>query len=207
MHHGQVCFSTERIIVLEPVAEKFCDLLKQKASTFVPGSGASASIVRKAYDNLVEAQAKGADFLVGGPKYVRSAELVPTIVQNVTEDMSLFDTESFGPSVSLYVAKDDKAAVKMANNSAYGLNVSVHTTNMQRAINIGRRLEFGQVHVNNLTTHNEGEISFRSVLPRSSSCESYAPYSLQLLTLFTSDFPHWWNQRQWVGSKQLAIRY
>ena len=130
-------------------------------------------IVQKAHDSLVEAEAKGASFLVGGPRYTGPAELAPTIVENVSENMTIFDTETFGPSVSLYVVKDDEAAIKTANNSVYGLNASIHTTNMQRAINVGRRLEFGQVHVNNLTTHNEGEVTLPSVFRYSPACHTY----------------------------------
>ena len=84
---------------------------------FAPGTGASVDVVRKAHASLVDAAEKGATFLVGGPSYTGPAELVPTIVQNVTEDMTIFDVESFGPSVSLYVAEDDDDAIKMANNS------------------------------------------------------------------------------------------
>ena len=115
-------------------------------------------IVQKAHDSLVDAKEKGATFLVGGPTYAGNAELVPTIVQNVTENMTIFDNETFGPSSSLYVAENEDEAIRMANNSRYGLNAAIHTTNMQRAIRVGRRLEFGQVHVNNMTTHNEGQL-------------------------------------------------
>ena len=71
--------------------------------------------------------------------------------------MSLFDIESFGPSTSVYIVKDDKEAIAVANDSVYGLNASIHTTNMNRAITVARQLEFGQVHVNSLTAHNEGD--------------------------------------------------
>ena len=156
MHHGQICFSTERIIVLERVAEKFIPLLKGAVQGFAPGSGVSAEVVQRAYDSLVEAKEKGATFLVGGPQYVGPAELLPTIVSGVTKEMRLFDNETFGPSVSLYIAKDEEQAVEMANDSAYGLNASIHTTDMHRAYKLAQRLEFGQIHVNSLTTYNEG---------------------------------------------------
>lgn len=158
MHHGQICFSTERIIVLESIAENFIELLKEKAQSFAPGSGVSKEVVRKAHDRLSEAQKKGAKFIFGGPTYKGPAELHPTIVTGVTRDMSLFDTESFGPSTSVYIVKDDKEAIAVANDSVYGLNASIHTTNMNRAITVARQLEFGQVHVNSLTAHNEGNL-------------------------------------------------
>ena len=157
MHHGQICFSTERIIVLKTIAPQFIPLLKKKAADFAPGSGVSKDIVQKAYESLVEAQKLGATFLVGEPKYVASAELLPAIVTGVTKDMRLFDIETFGPSVSLYIAEDDEEAVSMANNSAYGLNASIHTTDMHRAVSLARRMEFGQIHVNSPTPYNEGK--------------------------------------------------
>lgn len=157
MHHGQICFSTERIIVLNSIAERFIELLKKHTQGFSPGSGVSQEVVSKAHDRLVEAEKKGAKFLIGGPRYTGPAELLPTIVTGVTEDMTIFDTETFGPSVSVYIVKDDEEAIVVANKSAYGLNASIHTTDMYRAIKVGRRLEFGQVHVNSLTAHNEGK--------------------------------------------------
>ena len=156
MHHGQICFSTERIIILEAVATNFIELLKEKASGFSPGSGVSTDIVQKAHESLVDAERKGAKFILGGPKYTGPAELLPTIVTGVTRDMTIFDIETFGPSVSVYVVKDDLEAIKVANDSVYGLNASIHSMNMYRAIKVGRQLEFGQVHVNSLTAHNEG---------------------------------------------------
>lgn len=161
MNHGQICFSTERIIVLESVADKFIELLKLKSTGFAPGSGVSDEVVRKAHDALVEAEEKGAKFLSGGPKYTGPAELLPTIVTGVTRDMRMFDIETFGPSVSVYMVTDDEAAIAAANDSVYGLNASIHTKDMYRAIKIARQLEFGQVHVNSLTAHNEGIVSTR----------------------------------------------
>jgi acyl-CoA reductase-like NAD-dependent aldehyde dehydrogenase len=156
MHHGQICFSTERIIVLESIADKFIELLKEKAQGFAPGSGVSAEVVRKAHDRLVEAEQKGATFILGGPKYTGPAQLLPTIVTGVTRDMSIFDIESFGPSVSVYIVKDEEEAIHVANDSVYGLNASVHSSDMYRAVKVARQLEFGQVHVNSLTAYNEG---------------------------------------------------
>lgn len=158
MHHGQICFSTERVVILDSIAEDFLDLLQEKAQSFTPGSGVSRDMVSRAYDRLSEAQEKGARFIVGSPSYKGPTELCPTIVTGITEEMSLFGTESFGPTVSVYVAKDDEEAITIANDSLYGLNASIHTTNMSRAITIARQLEFGQVHINSMTTHNERKL-------------------------------------------------
>ena len=159
MHHGQICFSTERIIVLESIADKFIPMLKEHGESYAPGSGVSAEVVGNAHKRLVEAQEKGAKFILGGPKYTGPAELLPTIVTGVTKDMAMFDLESFGPSVSIYVVKDDEEAIAVANNSSFGLNASIHTSDMYRAVKVSRRLEFGQVHVNSSTAYNEGKDS------------------------------------------------
>ena len=192
MHHGQICFSTERVIVLESIAETFTEMLQQKAQKFAPGSGVSKEIVSRAQDRLSEAQKKGANFILGDPSYKSPVELCPTIVTGVTRDMSLFDTESFGPTVSVYVVKDDEEAITVANDSLYGLNASIHTTNMSRAITIARRLEFGQVHINSMTTHNE-----RKSVP--------LPQPEHKL-IGTSSVSYRWNKGEWMGAKQFSIR-
>ena len=165
MHHGQICFSTERVIVVESVAKQFIPALIKFAKDFAPGTGASKPVVEKAYANLIDAQQKGARFLLGGPKYIGPAELRPTIVTEVTNDMRIFDVESFGPSVSLYVVKNDEEAKAKANDSVYGLNAAIHTTDMNRALQVARRMVFCQIHVNNLTTYNEGEFYLRDHSP------------------------------------------
>jgi acyl-CoA reductase-like NAD-dependent aldehyde dehydrogenase len=117
-------------------------------------------MVKNADDKLVEAQEKGAKFLVGGPSFDgESPSLQPTIVTGVTDAMKIFDEESFGPSASLYVVKDDKEAIELADVSQYGLNAAVHTTNMERGINVARALEVRQCHINNITEHDERKSS------------------------------------------------
>ena len=155
MHHGQICFSTERIIVVGNIVDEFVDLLRSKAALFEPGYGVSDGIVNNAYKQLVDAQSKGAKFLIGGPRYRHPASLEPTLITGVTNDMAIFDEESFGPSASVYFAKDDEEAIALTNDSRYGLNAAIHSKNMLRALNLGRRLEVAQVHVNSMTVHDE----------------------------------------------------
>lgn len=115
-------------------------------------------MVKNSNDKLLEAQEKGAKFLVGGPSFDgKTPSLKPTIVTGVTKAMKIFDEESFGPSVSLYVVKNDQEAIDLANVSEYGLNAAVHSTNMERAINVARALEVRQCHINNITEHDERE--------------------------------------------------
>jgi acyl-CoA reductase-like NAD-dependent aldehyde dehydrogenase len=158
LHHGQICFSTERIIVQEKVASQFQELLKQEAVEASGGNGVTLQMVKNSNDKLLEAQEKGAKFLVGGPSFDgKTPSLKPTILTGVTQAMKIFDEESFGPSVSLYVVKNDQEAIDLVNVSEYGLNAAVHSTNMERAINVARALEVRQCHINNITEHDERE--------------------------------------------------
>lgn len=174
LHHGQICFSTERILVQSSVASEFKKLLQQKSSEHhSAGHAINVSIASNANAALLDAQSKGAEFLFGGPGFQSNASaLKPTIVTSVTEDMTIFDAETFGPSASLYTFDSDSEAVELANRSIYGLNAAVHTTNLSRGIDIARQLQVGQVHINNLTEYDE--------------CKSCVPCSFLFRCLFTA---------------------
>lgn len=158
LHHGQLCFSTERVIVIESVAEKFQKLLQQFAPGFETGSGISERIISSSVSKLQDAKDKGAKFLVGGPDRASKTALKPTIVTGVTKSMQLADEEAFGPSFSLYIAKNDDEAIEMANDTQYGLNAAVHSSNMQHALEVAKQIETATIHVNCMTAHDEREI-------------------------------------------------
>lgn len=155
LHHGQICFSTERIIVQRSVAEQFQNLLVKAFAKEQGGHAVNAGIAEKAQSILLDAKAKGNKFLVGGPEMVVKNGVKPSLVlvDSVTkkEDLKIVDEETFGPSASLYIVEDDVEVVKVANDSAYGLNATIHSTNMERAIKMGRELEYGQVHINSIS--------------------------------------------------------
>jgi acyl-CoA reductase-like NAD-dependent aldehyde dehydrogenase len=155
LHHGQLCFSTERIIVLEKVAPEFTELFKKAAENFPTTPGVALHIVNQARDKLIDAESKGAKFLTGGPAAADTHTMSATVITGVTRDMRIFDEEGFCPSVALFVAKDDKEAIEIANDTRYGMNAAIFSTNMQRAISVGRRIDCAQIHVNNMTVHDE----------------------------------------------------
>ena len=101
IHHGQVCFSTERIIVHQSVADRFKDLLAKAVndSAGIAGSGVTKGIVSHAYDVHQDAQAKGLEYLVGGPEYIdgdSKASLKPSIVLEPKNGARIVDEETFG---------------------------------------------------------------------------------------------------------------
>ena len=153
IHHGQICFSTERIIVHEGVAEKFQGLLVKAMECMGNHLGAAVneSIGKHANDVLRDAEKSGEVFLMGGPSD-SDITLRPTIVLNPSTSR-IVDEETFGPSASLYVIKSDEEAVQLANRSAYGLNATIWSTNMERALKMSRQLEYGQVHINSISVY------------------------------------------------------
>ncbi len=162
LHHGQLCFSTERVIVIESVAEEFTEHLKRIVSKFKPTSGVTTRIIDASLDKLKDAEKKGAKFLVGGPERLSKSSLKPTIVTGVTKEMDLYDGEAFGPSFSLYVAKNDEEAIEMANATKYGLNAAVHSRDMHHALEVAKEIDTASVHVNNMTAHDERKLTSRS---------------------------------------------
>ncbi|KAI7349164.1 aldehyde dehydrogenase [Hortaea werneckii] len=155
LHHGQICFSTERIIVLKSVAQQFQDLLVKAVANEPGGTAVHSGIAEKAQSILQDAKDHGNEFLVGGPEMAVENGLKPSIVlvdpKTNKDDLKIVDEETFGPSASLYVVEDDAEAIQLANRSAYGLNATIHSNNMERALKMGRELEYGQVHVNSIT--------------------------------------------------------
>ncbi|EOA87551.1 hypothetical protein ACJQWK_08700 [Exserohilum turcicum] len=160
LNHGQVCFSTERVIVLESVArefqEKLVDAMKevQKAA----GGAVSASIAQHARDVLDDAQAHGETVVYAAQESdtdgtVSTTALPPALVVNPSSNSRIFDEETFGPSASLYVVQTDEEAVALANRSAYGLNATVWTRDMARFLKMSRDLEYGQVHANSINVY------------------------------------------------------
>lgn len=169
VHHGQVCFSTERIIVVKDVAEQFVRLLKDEVATRYGngfGSAASKAFADKAHALLEDARRNGAEYLVGDNAYLGETKtgLRPTIVTGVGRAHRLRDEESFGPSATLYVVADEEEAVTLANDSAYGLVAALWSEDLLHAFEIARsRLEFGVVHVNSATPNDQPTVPIGAV--------------------------------------------
>lgn len=156
-NHGQICFSTERIIVLRSVADQFLKLLVEEAKKAPSGSAVSESIAQNAISILKDAKEKGAKFLCGDGELKENCSISNTLVlvdpKTTPDHLRIVDEETFGPSASVYIVDDDAEAIKIANRSAYGLNAAIHTRNLERSIKMGRQLEYGQVHTNSSTVY------------------------------------------------------
>ena len=168
MNQGQICMSTERIIVVDSVADAFVAKFKEKVGTMPVGdpregkTPLGAVVDRKTVDcvrGLIdEALAKGAEQIVGGAD---DGVLMPAhVIDRVTPDMRLFRDESFGPVVGISRARDEAHAIALANDTAYGLSAAVFTRDSARGLRVARQIQSGICHVNGPTVHDEAQMPF-----------------------------------------------
>jgi acyl-CoA reductase-like NAD-dependent aldehyde dehydrogenase len=169
MNQGQICMSTERIIVVDEIADEFVRRFQEKAGGMAVGDpreektplGAVVDLkTARAVRELVEdALEKGAKALVGGR--IEDTVLVPAqVIDEVTPEMRLFREESFGPVVAITRARDEAHAVELANDTQYGLTASVFTRDIARGIKVARQIQSGMCHVNGPTVHDEAQMPF-----------------------------------------------
>lgn len=147
-HHGQICFSTETIIVRREVADAFVECAKKVASQWKTEPAISAAGPRRALGLVQDALSKGAKILLGEPKLLNDYSLTPIILSSVTPEMEIADEESFGPIAILKIVASDEEAVSIANSTSYGLGAGVFSKDVGRAFRIARQIEAGQTHIN-----------------------------------------------------------
>lgn len=170
MNQGQICMSTERIIVVEAVADAFVAKLAARAAALPAGDPRGAvvlgSLVTEAaaqkMDALIaDATAKGAKLVAGGTR--AGAIHTATLLDGVTDTMRIYAEESFGPVKSVIRVKDTEAAIAVANDTEYGLSSAVFTQDIQRAFAVANRLQSGICHINGPTVADEPQMPFGGV--------------------------------------------
>ncbi|KAK0104438.1 hypothetical protein ONS95_004728 [Cadophora gregata] len=160
LHAGQICMSTERVIVFEKVLGEFETAFKKAVAGFSPEGGPrpvliNAVGVQKNTKMLDDAISKGARVLHGDPKNGKDATMTPVVVVGTKKDMDLYYTESFGPTVSVIPVKSEEEALELANDTEYGLSSAVFTKDLGKALRIAKGIESGAVHINGMTVHDE----------------------------------------------------
>ena len=171
MNQGQICMSTERIVVDERVADEFVARLAAKAAGLPlqdPALGPavlgavvdvrSAEKISALVENAVQ---KGALLRAGGK---RSGTLVQaTVLDHVTPAMRIYAEESFGPIVTVVRVEGEEEALRVANDTEYGLSAAIFSRDIARAWNLAKRVESGICHINGPTVHDEPQMPFGGV--------------------------------------------
>jgi acyl-CoA reductase-like NAD-dependent aldehyde dehydrogenase len=171
MNSGQICMSTERILVDESVSDAFVAILAQKARALSVGDPQDHSTVvgpvvtresaARIRELIADATARGATLVAGGK--VEGAYVEPTILTGVTSSMRIYHEESFGPVVAISTFADNEEAVQLANDTLYGLSAAVFGGDVSRARGIAERINSGICHVNGATVHDEPQMPFGGV--------------------------------------------
>ncbi|GAB7344659.1 hypothetical protein MBLNU457_3141t1 [Dothideomycetes sp. NU457] len=164
LHSGQICMSTERVLVDKSIIEPFTEKLKGAVEKIFPPSGDGPILVAKpaAEKNkklIEDAVSKGGKLVYGDLETATSKDnqyrLRPFVVTDLKKEMDLYYTESFGPSMSLIPFENDDEAIAIANDTDYGLSGAIFTGNLGRGLKIAKEIDSGAIHINQMSVHDE----------------------------------------------------
>jgi benzaldehyde dehydrogenase (NAD) len=168
---GQICMSTERIVVDERVADEFVARMIAKTRSLTTGDPRKGSVVlgsvvdMSAVDRcnalIDDALGKGAALLCGGK--ATSPLMAATLLDRVTREMAIYSDESFGPVKAIVRVNGDNEAIACANDNEFGLAAAVFSRDTARALRVAAHLQSGICHVNGATVHDEPQMPFGGV--------------------------------------------
>jgi acyl-CoA reductase-like NAD-dependent aldehyde dehydrogenase len=169
---GQICMSTERLVVDGKIADDFVARFVKKAKGLplgdprkpepvVLGSVIGMGTVEHCNALIDDALALGAKLLCGGK--ATNTLMAATVLDHVTRQMRIYHEETFGPLKCIVRVDGVDAAVACANDNEYGLAAAVFGRDVARALNVARRIESGICHVNGPTVHDEAQMPFGGV--------------------------------------------
>jgi acyl-CoA reductase-like NAD-dependent aldehyde dehydrogenase len=171
MHQGQICMSTERIVIDRSIAETFAQRLAGRARSLRMGDPrepdtqigplVNEAAVQRIAAHVEDAISQGAKLVAGGEAH--GLFFSPTVLMDVTPGMRVYSEESFGPVVAIVPVDSVDEAVQVANDTEYGLSAGVFSTDLDAAMQIARRLETGICHINDATVNDEPPMPFGGV--------------------------------------------
>lgn len=171
MNQGQICMSTERIVVERPIAEEFGRKLTEKAASLKVGNPLEPDTqlgplinqhaIGRVQSLVDDATTKGAKLLCGGN--AQGPCYLPTVLYGVTPEMRVYHEESFGPLASIVMVENADAALRVANDTEYGLSSAVFSRDINKAMKFAERLQTGICHINGATVHDEPQMPFGGV--------------------------------------------
>jgi benzaldehyde dehydrogenase (NAD) len=171
MHQGQICMSTERIVADRAVAGDLASRLGEKAGLLKVGDPRDHSteigpmVTTESLERVAglvdDARSQGAEVVVGGE--AEGPCYMPTVLAGVTPEMRIYHEESFGPVVGIVEVDGADEAVRVANDTEYGLAAAVFGEDVPTALDLARQIESGICHVNGSTLHDEPQMPFGGV--------------------------------------------
>lgn len=165
---GQVCTSVERVYVEAPVYDEFVEKLGSKVAGLRQGADGHSDKAGFRYDvgaiattaqrdivarHVDDAVAKGARVVTGGKPTGTGTFFAPTVLADVDHSMACITEETFGPTLPVVKVADEEEAVRLANDSVYGLSATVWTADLERGRAIARRLDVGAVNINDVMSN------------------------------------------------------
>jgi succinate-semialdehyde dehydrogenase / glutarate-semialdehyde dehydrogenase len=159
---GECCVAAKRFILHEKIADDFLDRFKQELEKLVPGDPmdpnttlgplCSESALRGIQTQIENAVEGGAKVLLGGKRIARHGYFIePTILTGITPGNPVYHQELFAPVALVFRVNDEDEAIKLANDSPYGLGGSIITKNIDRGKRIARQIDTGMVFINGAT--------------------------------------------------------
>ena len=156
---GQTCVCANRIYVQDSVYDAFAQKLAEKVKAFKVGRGTEAGVnigplideqgMKKVEDHVADARRKGAKVILGGKRHALGGRFFePTLLTEVTPDMKVSREETFGPVAPLYRFKKDEDAVKLANDTEFGLAAYFYARDVGRVFKVAEAIETGMVGIN-----------------------------------------------------------
>ncbi len=169
-NQGQICMSTERIVIDRKIADAFVAKLKAKAAglpagaegNVVLGPMVSEAAAKHIEDLARNAEEKGAKVVLA-PMVAHRAVISAAVIDRVTPGMRLYSEESFGPIVAIVRVNGDEEAIRVANDTEYGLSAAVFSQNITRALNVATKINSGICHINGSTVADEAQMPFGGV--------------------------------------------
>jgi vanillin dehydrogenase len=171
MHQGQICMSTERIVIDRSVADEFAQKLGERARSLKVGDPrepgtqigplVNEDALRRVTELVEDAVSKGATVVAGGN--AKGPCFEPTVLTSVTPEMRIYHEESFGPIVAIVPVDSVEEAVRVANDTEYGLASAVFSRDEDTAMQVARRLETGACHINDATVNDEPQMPLGGV--------------------------------------------
>ncbi|OYD09906.1 aldehyde dehydrogenase family protein [Paludifilum halophilum] len=168
MHQGQICMAINRMIVDRQVYEPFIEKLKQKVETLKVGDPLKEDtrigpLIRQSEVDRIqkwiqESKQQGAKTILEGE--VRGTLMEPVILADVTNDMPIAKNEIFGPVAAVIPVNGEEEAIRVANDTSFGLSGSIHAGTIERGVRVAHFIETGMIHVNDQPVNDEPVIAF-----------------------------------------------